>query len=108
MGHIIELLCKNNSYSLAEKSENSLEATIKMYRYITSHCARHSSFAENCDDCLKILNILSLQSIRKFNLGEKTEFPLKDDEESRLIRSFFQNGESGNLNDMKWDTSSFM
>ena len=107
LGHIIELLCKNNCQSLAEKSGNSLEAAIKNYRYITSHCARHSSFAENCADCLKVLNILSLQRVRKFNLREKTEFPLKDNEESKLIRSFFQNGNSENLIDMKWDTSSF-
>ena len=41
LGHIIQLLCINDSYSLAEKSENSLEATIKMYRYITTHSSRH-------------------------------------------------------------------
>ena len=61
-----------------------------MYRYITSHCARHSSFAENCSDCLKVLNILFLHSIRKFNKREKIDFPLKDDDESKLISCFFK------------------
>ena len=56
-----------------------------MYRYITS-CARHSSFSANCDGCLKVLNISTLQSIRKFNLKEKNECPLKDDDESKLTK----------------------
>ena len=90
---------------MAEKSENSLEATIKAYRYITSHMAIHSSFAENSSDCLKVLNILSLQSIRKFNIAEKKI--LKDDEESKLIKSFFQDGDSSTLLDIKWKLSSF-
>ena len=90
---------------MAGRSENSLEATIKAYRFFTSHMAIHSSFAENSSDCLKVLNILSLQSIRKFNT-EKTKI-LKDDEESKLIRSFFQNGDSSTLIDIKLNTSSF-
>ena len=106
LGHIIELLILNRGYSLAEKSENSLEATIKAYRYITKHMARNSSFAENSNDCLKVLNVLSLQSIRKFNSTEKVE-KVKDQFESDLIKSFFQNGNTSSLIDMKWDTSSF-
>ena len=50
--------------------------------------ARNSSFAENSNDCLKVLNILSLQSIRKFNSTEKVE-KVKDQFESDLIKSFF-------------------
>ena len=62
-------------------------------RYITNDISRYSTFADNCCDCLKILNICSLQSIKKFNSKEKIEFPLKDDEESNLIRSFFSKWE---------------
>ena len=40
----------------------------------------------------------SLQKIRKSNSKEKIDFPLKDDEESVLIRSFFKNS---NLIDIK-------
>ena len=95
-------------FQKASKSNDiSLEATIKIYRYITNHLSRHSSFDDNCFGCLKVLNICSLQSIKKFNSKEKIEFPLKDDEESNLMRSFFQNGNSSNLVDMKWDTSTF-
>ena len=68
--------------------------------------ARNSSFAENSNDCLKVLNILSLQSIRKFNSTEKVE-KVKDQFKSDLIKSFFQNGNTSSLIDMKWDTSSF-
>ena len=68
--------------------------------------ARNSSFAENSTDCLKVLNILSLQSIRKFKPTEKVEKG-KDENESNLIKSFFQNGNASNLVDVKWNTSSF-
>ena len=59
--------------------------------------ATNSSFAENNTDCLKVLNILSLQSIRKFNPTEK----VKDEYESNLIKSFFQNGNASSLVDIK-------
>ena len=36
LGHVIELLRKNHGYNLAERSENSLEATICHYRYFTT------------------------------------------------------------------------
>ena len=42
-----------------------------------------------------------------FKPNETTHFPLKYDEESVLIRSFFKNGNSSNLIDLKWDTSTF-
>ena len=50
----------------------------------------------------------SSQKLRKFNSKEKIDFPLKDNKESVLIRSFFKNGNSSNLIDMKWDTSTYM
>ena len=50
--------------------------------------SRNCSFGDNCSDCLKVLDILSLKSIRKFNKTEKTDNLMKDDEESKLIRSF--------------------
>ena len=43
--------------SVAERSENSLEAIICTYRYLTNHMSRKCSFVDNCTDCLKILNI---------------------------------------------------
>ena len=82
------MLILKREYSLAEKSKNPLEATIKTYRYLTKNMARNSSFAENSTDCLKILNILPLQSIRKFNPTEKVE-KVKDEYKSNLIKSFF-------------------
>ena len=63
----------NLAIGLAERSANCLEAKIKTYWYINKHMARNSSFAENSTDCLKVLNILSLQSIRKFNPTEKVK-----------------------------------
>ena len=37
LGHVADLIGMNNGYSLAEVSENSLEASIKRYRYITQN-----------------------------------------------------------------------
>ena len=59
--------------------------------------SRNCSFGDNCSDCLKVLTILSLLSIRKFNKTEKTDNLMKDDEESKLIRSFFENGNRSTL-----------
>ena len=42
-----------------------------------------------------------------FKPNEMTHFPLKYDEESVLIRSYFKNGNSSNLIDLKWDASTF-
>ena len=73
IGKRIVYIVINLAIGLAERSANSLEAKIKTYWYINKHMARNSSFAENSTDCLKVLNILSLQSIRKFNPTEKVE-----------------------------------
>ena len=69
--------------------------------------SRNCSFGDNCSDCLKVLTILSLQSIRKFNKTEKTDNLMKDDEESKLIRSFFVNGNRSTLPEMKWNAPIF-
>ena len=69
--------------------------------------ARKTSFVENCSDCLKVMNILSLPSIRKFNSEEKTENLLSNDEESMLIKSFFENGNKSTLTEVKWDAHTF-
>ena len=53
------------------------------------------------------MNILSLPSIRKFNREEKTDNLLIDDEESMLMKSFFENGDKSSLSDMKWDAPTF-
>ena len=34
LGHVIQFISMNSGYSLDEMSENSVEATIKSYRYI--------------------------------------------------------------------------
>ena len=73
IGKRIVYIVINLAIGLAERSANSLEAKIKIYQYINKHMARNSSFAENSTDCLKVLNILSLQSIRKFNPTEKVK-----------------------------------
>ena len=52
--------------------------------------SRKTSFVDNCSDSLKVLNILSLPQIRKYNRQEKTENILTDDQESKLIKSFFE------------------
>ena len=73
IGKRIVYIVINLAIGLAERSANSLEAKIKTYRYINKHMATNLSFAENSTDCLKVLNILSLQSIRKFNPTEKVK-----------------------------------
>ena len=68
---------------------------------------RKCSFVDNTSDWLKVLNILSLQSIRKFNRAEKTNIPETDDEESNLIKSYFVNENSSTLTERKWDAPVF-
>ena len=74
LGHVIELITKNYGYSLAE---NSLEATIKTYRYITNNLSRHSPFADNCCDCLKALNICFFAKYPKIQSMRKSRFSFK-------------------------------
>ena len=100
LGHVTQLIAMNNGYSLAEISENSLEALIKHYRYVTKHMARQSSFVENTQDCLKTLYILSLYKMRQHE--KITSKALKNDEMSEKIRDFFENGNSASVNDIKW------
>ena len=69
--------------------------------------SRNYFFVDNTSDCLKVLNILSLQSIRKFNRAEKTNILVTDDEESNLIKSFFVNENSSTLTERKWDAPVF-
>ena len=68
---------------------------------------RKCSFVGNTSDWLKVLNILSLQSIRKFNRAEKTNILVTDDEESNLIKSFFVNENSSTLTEREWDAPVF-
>ena len=69
--------------------------------------SRNCSFVDNTSDCMKVLNILSLKSIRKFNRAEKTNILVTDDEESNLIKSFFVNENSSTLTERKWDAPVF-
>ena len=62
-----QLIALNNGFSLAEYSENSVEATIKKYRYLTKYLSRQTSFQDNTEDCMKILHLLSKHDIRSHN-----------------------------------------
>ena len=88
MAHLSELLAKNEGFSLAEVSENSFEALIKEYRYISSNMARPSSFSENSADCLKALYIRSTSKLRKYDEPTKKKYRAFS-EEADLIASFF-------------------
>ena len=85
--HISELLAMNKGYSLAEVSENSIEAMIKQYRYLTANMARQTSFVENAFDSLKSLYILSSSEIRKLTNEEKSK--KSRNSETEIIESFF-------------------
>ena len=52
----------------------------------TYTCGKKISIFSKCSDCLEIMNILSLPSIRKFNREERTDNLLTDDEESMLMQ----------------------
>ena len=55
------------------------------------HLSRQTSFADNTDDCLKILHLLSKQEIRAHNKKSQKKMSnnSEDDKESLLIQSFF-------------------
>ena len=89
LAHISELLAMNNGFSLAEISENSIEAMIKQYRYLTANMSRQTSFVENAYDSLKSLYILSSSEIRKLSCGEKLRKSKNRNSETELIESFF-------------------
>ena len=55
MGHIAELIAKNEAYTLAEYSENSFENWIQHYRYATENQARQTSMSDNNTDCLRAM-----------------------------------------------------
>ena len=45
--------------------------------------------------------------VLQYNRQEKTENILTDDQESKLIKSFFENGDKCNLTEVKWDATIF-
>ena len=92
LAHLADLIGMNNGYSLAEVSENSLEASIKRYRYITQNLARQTSFQENTEDSLKVMFILSSFKLRQFVKRDPSEHKVKDDADALIIESFFVNG----------------
>ena len=92
LGHVADLIGMNNGYSLAEVSENSLEASIKRYRYITQNLSRQTNFQIDSKDCLKVMFILSSWRIWRFVKRDPSEHDLKDDEDSVIIETFFVNG----------------
>ena len=91
LAHLCQLIALNNGFSLAEYSENSIEATIKKYIYLTRHLSRQTSFEDNTDDCLKMLHLLSKHEIRAHNKKSKKQMSnlSEADAESLLIKSFF-------------------
>ena len=92
LAHLADLIGMNNGYSLAEVSENSLEASIKRYRYITQNLARQTSFQDNTEDSLKVMFILSSFKLRQFVKRDPSEHKVKDDADALIIESFFVNG----------------
>ena len=85
LSHIGQLIALNESYSLAEVSENSIEKIIKPYRYITANNARQTSMAQNNIDCLRALYLQTHQDIRQLDKPKKSRE--SDDEISKLIDS---------------------
>ena len=92
LAHLADLIGMNHGYSLAEVSENSLEASIKRYRYITQNLARQTSFQDNTEDCLKVMFLLSSFKLRQFARRDPSEHEVKDNDDALLIESFFVNG----------------
>ena len=103
LGHVVEMLALNGGYSLAENSENSVEASIKKYRYLTKHLSRQTSFIDNSEDCLNKLYFLSLYRVRKYSSVEDNTEQLGDDEDSHLIKSFLMYSE-GSKDERKWSS----
>ena len=94
LSHVGTLIALNNSYTLAEVSENSIEKFIKPYRYITVNNARSTSIQDNHVDCLRLM-YCSRYDIRQFDKRKK---PMEsDDEISKLIDSFFILNEEGKV-----------
>ena len=75
--------------SLAEISENSIEAMIKQYRYLTTNISRQNSFNENAFDSLKALYILSSSEIWKLTSEEKSKKTKDRNSETEMIENFF-------------------
>ena len=100
LAHVSTLIALYNGYTLAEYSENSIEKSIKPYRYVSENNARQTSFQENNIDCLKLMYLQSRQDIRQFENSKKKRD--NDDEISKLIDSFFILNEDGKV----WSYSS--
>ena len=83
LSHIGQLIALNESYSLAEVSENSIEKIIKPYKYITTNNARQTSMAQNNIDCLRALYLQTHQDIRQLDKPKKPRE--SDDDISKLI-----------------------
>ena len=79
----------NNGFSLAEISENSIEAMIKQYRYQTANMSRQTSFVDYAYDSLKSLYILSSSEIRKLSCEEKLRKSKNRNSETEMIENFF-------------------
>ena len=67
MGHIAELIAKNEAYTLAEYSENSFENWILHYRYATVHLARQTSMPDNNTDSLRAMYAPTRHEIRQYH-----------------------------------------
>ena len=93
LGHVAELIAKNQGYTLAEISENSMENWIKHYRDATEHHARNTSMSDNDIDCLRVMWLHTRQDIRQFDQQPKKK--QEDNELTRKIHEFFIINEDG-------------
>ena len=93
LGHVAELIAKNEGYTLAEVSENSFEKWIKEYRDTTDNHARQTSIKDNNCDSLRAMWLHSRQDIRQ--LDKHSEKKQKDNYLTQIIHDFFIINEDG-------------
>ena len=99
LGHVAELIAKNDGYTLAEVSENSFENWILTYRDTTDNHARQTSMLDNNSDCLRAMWLHTRQDIRK--LDKHSEKKRDDNHLTKTIHDFFEIYEDGK----KWSFS---
>ena len=98
LGHVAELIAKNEGYTLAGVSENSFENWIKAYRDTTENHARQTSMEDNNCDSLRAMWLHTRHDIRQFDKHPEKSHnnPL-----TQTIHDFFIINEDGK----KWSFS---
>ena len=99
LGHVAQLIAKNEGYTLAGVSENSFENWIKAYRDTTDNHARQTSIQDNNCDSLRAMWLHTRQDIRQFD--KHSEKNQKDNYLTQIIHDFFIINEDGK----KWSFS---